>query len=487
MPPDTPRQLLPGGTRGAVLGKLFPPENEYRRDPVGWVEDRLHEHLWSKQREVAQSVVEHRYTAVQSCHGAGKSFLASRLACWWIDSHPPAEAFVVWTAPTFPQVNAIVGREIRHAHRKAGLPGRITLDAHWYLGDDQLVGYGRKPADYDQAAFQGIHARYVLVVIDEACGVPKTLYDAVDSLATNEHARVLAIGNPDDPASHFHDVCKPGSGWTMIRIDGLRTPNFTDEHVPEELRDLLLSPTWVRERRKRWGEGSPLWMAKVRGAFPELSDDALISPAWIRAAQERHLPGDEPGQYGFDIARFGTDETVGYRNRGGVVRLAHAARKHDTMRSAGEIARLLRVDDVPAWVDVIGLGAGVFDRLVEQELPVYAFNAAERATDPVRFSNRRAEVYWHARELFSRGEVDLDPGDEELASQLGSIRYGIDSRGRIYIESKDDMRKRGISSPDRADAFVMSTIELSRWDWLTSAAGDIEYAGITDGMLDEQY
>jgi hypothetical protein len=130
--------------------------------------------MWSKQQEIAESVVEHRYTAVKSCHDSGKSFTASRLAAWWLDVHPPGEAFVVTTAPTTAQVEAILWREIGKAHRKGDLAGRITLDAKWYIGQE-LVAYGRKPADYDQAAFQGIHARYVLIIIDEACDVPKSL------------------------------------------------------------------------------------------------------------------------------------------------------------------------------------------------------------------------------------------------------------------------------------------------------------------------
>jgi hypothetical protein len=152
-------------------------------------------------------VVRNRYSAIKASHDVSKSHTVSRLACWWIDVHPPGEAFVVTTAPTTAQVEAILWRYIGAAHRKAVLPRRVTLDAKWYIGQE-LVGYGRKPADYDQAAFQGIHARYVLVLIDEAGGVPKSIFDAVDALATNIDARVVAVGNPDDPSSHFGTICK---------------------------------------------------------------------------------------------------------------------------------------------------------------------------------------------------------------------------------------------------------------------------------------
>ena len=205
---------------------LDPPENPYVRDPVGWVTSTLGEFWWSGQHRMAQSVVENRYSAFKASHDVSKSHTMSRLALWWIDVHPPGEAFVVTTAPTTPQVEAILWRYMGNAHRKAGLPGRITLDAKWYIGNE-LVAYGRKPADYDPAAFQGIHARYVLVIIDEAGGVPKSIFDAVDALATNIDARVVAVGNPDDPASHFATICKPGSGWHVETISAFDTPAYT--------------------------------------------------------------------------------------------------------------------------------------------------------------------------------------------------------------------------------------------------------------------
>jgi hypothetical protein len=105
---------------------------------------------------MAQSVVDNRYSAFKASHDVSKSHTMSRLALWWIDVHPPGEAFVVTTAPTTPQVEAILWRYMGNAHKKVGLPGRITLDAKWYIGNE-LVAYGRKPADYDPAAFQQHH------------------------------------------------------------------------------------------------------------------------------------------------------------------------------------------------------------------------------------------------------------------------------------------------------------------------------------------
>jgi len=116
--------------------------------------------------------------------------------------------------------------------------------------------------------------------------VPKSIFDAVDGLATDIDARVVAVGNPDDPASHFATICKPGSGWSVKKIGAFDTPAYTGEEVPDELLPLLgWSPRrGVEERKKRWGVNSPIYQSKVLGAFPDISDDSLILPKWIEAA-----------------------------------------------------------------------------------------------------------------------------------------------------------------------------------------------------------
>jgi len=246
---------------------------KYVQDPVGFISEVLHEFPWSKQREIALSVRDNRHTAVPSAHDTGKSFIAARLAAWWLSVHPAGEAFVVTTAPTFAQVRAILWREINRAHAKGGLPGRVN-QTEWHIGNE-MVAFGRKPADYDESAFQGIHARYVLVILDEACGIPKQLWDAAETLATNEGCRILAIGNPDTPLSEFARNCERGTDWHVIDVDGLASPNFTDEDVPDEIRPMLISPTWVEERKKAWGEDSAVYQSKVRGKFPKVPAGAV--------------------------------------------------------------------------------------------------------------------------------------------------------------------------------------------------------------------
>ena len=186
---------------------------------------------------------------------------------------------MVTSAPTFYQVRAILWREIGRAVKKGKLPGRVN-QTEWWL-NDELVAFGRKPADYDDDAFQGIHSRYVLVVLDEAGGIPASIWIGADTITTNENSRILAIGNPDSPLTEFKRKFD-GDSWNAIHIDGYETPNFTtefedaiatgelDPDVASELRDVLLSRVWVDERREEWGEDSNLYESKVRGRFPEV-------------------------------------------------------------------------------------------------------------------------------------------------------------------------------------------------------------------------
>ena len=258
-------------------------QNKYMQDPELWVRERLQQSVWSKQRDILLSVRDHRRTAVHSCHGIGKSHVAALAISWWLDSHPPGEAFVVTTAPTTAQVRAILWRYVRRFHKSVGLPGRVN-QTEWLI-DEEIVAYGRKPADQDESAFQGIHARYVLVVIDEACGVPEQLWVAADALATGPDCRILAIGNPDNSATHFFKVCQPGSGWNTMGISAFDSPNFTGEPVSETVAASLVSKVWVDEKKQDWGEDNALYRSKVLGEFSVDAADTVVRASDVAACR----------------------------------------------------------------------------------------------------------------------------------------------------------------------------------------------------------
>lgn len=454
--------------RSASWGPAFTPEvfarRRYLQDPVRWVRERLNEFLWSKQREIMESVRDHRKTAVHSCHEIGKSFIAARICTWWIDNHPPGEAVVVTSAPTARQVRQILWKEIGRAQSK-GLAGR-TNQTSWLIemptGKEETVAFGMKPSDTDPAAFQGIHAKWVLVIFDEACGIPggkgttHTLWEAADSLIANDYSRFLAIGNPDDPTSQFAEHCKPGSGWNVIGIGAYETPNFTGELVPESLKPLLIGKVYVEEKKHKWGEKNPLFISKVLGKFPESTTDGLIPISYVLAAQARELPTGIPDELGVDVGAGG-DKNVVARRQGPVVRIIRRDQVADTMVSCGNLLHdLKKTGATRAKVDYIGIGRGLVDRAKEQKAPVLGINVGEGAIDKESFQNLRAEGYWNLRERFIEGNIDIDEQDEDLAAQLVDLKYKRSSSGKILIEGKDEIKRRGKPSPDEADSVMLA-------------------------------
>ena len=189
-------------------------------------------------------------------------------------------------------MRAILWRYIRRVHRIGKLPGRVN-QTEWHI-DDEMVAFGRKPADHDESAFQGIHARYVLVILDEACGVPEQLWIAADALTTNTDCRILAIGNPDNPASHFRRVCTPGSGWHVIGISGFDSPNLTGETMPDDVALALVSREWVEEKLREWGEDNPLYRSKVLGEFSDDAPTRSSAPRTCRRAGSTARPRTRP-------------------------------------------------------------------------------------------------------------------------------------------------------------------------------------------------
>src|SRR5262249_44798244 len=149
---------------------------------------------------------------------------------------------------------------------------------------------GRKPPDYSESAFQGVHRKFVLVILDEACGIPEWLWTAVETITTGPHCRIVAIGNPDDPSSHFRRVCTEAPGWVPFKISVFDSPNFTGEDVPQEVRDALTSVQWQLDRKAEWGESNPLYTAKVLGEWPTDNPWSVVRLSDLYACRIADVP-----------------------------------------------------------------------------------------------------------------------------------------------------------------------------------------------------
>jgi hypothetical protein len=432
------------------------------------VTERLQQAVWSKQRDILQSVRDHRRTAVHSCHGIGKSHVAALAISWWLDAHPPGEAFVVTTAPTTAQVRAILWRYVRRFHKSVGLPGRVN-QTEWLI-DEEIVAYGRKPADQDESAFQGIHARYVLVVIDEACGVPEQLWVAADALATGPDCRILAIGNPDNSATHFFKVCQPGSGWNTLSISAFDSPNFTGEPVSEAVAASLVSKVWVEEKKLDWGEDNALYRSKVLGQFSVDAADTVVRASDVAACridpETKYSPADlSPVELGVDVGG-GSDETVIRERRGILAGREWRIRTDRPEKIAPLVLRALRISGATkVKIDSIGVGFGVIGELRnaarrgEHQAQIIGVNVSANPRDKKKFVNLRAEMWWTiGREFSSSGFWDLSQMEnpDTACAQLLWPRWFLDSKGRIQVEPKDDIIKRCGRSPDNADALLLA-------------------------------
>jgi hypothetical protein len=291
---------------------------------------------------------------------------------------------------------------------------------------------------------------------------------------SSQHARVLYLGNPTNTAGTFHKSFQI-PGYSKIHISAFDTPNFTafgitiedirqntwQEKITGDLpRPYLITPEWVYDKYLRWGEGNPMWDSRVLGEFPEQGEDTLIPQRYVEAAAIRNvetLP-EHPEQIGIDVARFGSDKTEFCYRKGPKVMEWQSYNHMDTMQTAQHASTFATLfPQSVVGIDEIGVGAGVLDRLM-QLLPnreVYGVNVGQQAFDTEHFLNLRAEIFWALRERFIQGDIQI-PHDEDLMAQLEGLKFKYTSRGQIQIESKEDMKKRGLPSPDKADALAIA-------------------------------
>ncbi|MGJ5804344.1 PhoH family protein [Streptomyces europaeiscabiei] len=485
-----------------------------RADPKWFFNHYLGIDPWYKQIEIARSIRDNRITTVRSCHGSGKSYIAARIALWFLLSHTNSK--VVTTAPTMRQVKQVLWRELRTAHATSkypfpGKPLTTQLDVAdgWFA-----IGVTGKDAD----AMNGFHAEHLLVIVDEAAGVGEEIFAAIDSLASSANSRICYIGNPTSIGGTFYESHRVRI-TNKITVSAWDTPNFTEndikrcevhdcknEHHPAEqlveaieskrplkvANPFLVSPIWAYERIFKWGIGTPLWDSRVEGCFPSAGEHTLIPLNLIEYAMEperqEQVPAGLP-RVGVDVARTGSDQSAIARRDGYRVQPIRAFHTPDTTVLNDELRMIEPLNpDMVMFIDVIGVGGPVFDnalRQAEEQSAVHRFvpvNVSESPTvkDPgpgeVQFANLRSELWWNFARLVINKKVAL-PDDDELKLELSSVEYTI-RKGKVTIEEKKDTKKRIGRSPDKADAVIMSFFP---------DPGKIEYNPEDDQELDDSY
>lgn len=469
-----------------------------------FIHDHLQEETWSLQREIIRSVEVNRFTAVKSCHGPGKSFIASRIAASWIGRYKAGSAFVVTSAPSEPQVKAILWREINKAFKakkKMFPPGSRVNQKEWWI-EGELVAFGRKPQDQDPAAFQGIHQDYLLVIFDEASGMPDDLWNAAVALMTNDNCRFLAIGNPDIPETRFEKICQPGSGWKVIHIPAWATPNFTGEKVSPELANRLVSKQWVKDAEQEYGKDSPLYRSKVDAEFPVDSEDGVVPASKAlrcRVAKELSASDLLPVTLGVDVGAGG-DATVIRERRGRKAGRVWRNRSRDSETVTNLIVHaILETGASKVRIDSAGIGWGVVGhvraklRELKIECRVLKVNVSQKSTKEKRFPKLRDQLWWEVgRDNSVNGYWDLSECDDRTMADLLAVKYEIDAQGRVKIEKKEDTKERLKRSPDDADALLLAFYDgrgmgadfLDAWDKMLREQGREQEA---DELQDRDY
>lgn len=443
-------------------------------DPTWFIENALGDTLWSAQEEICRAIVKHERVAVPAAFGVGKTFLAARIALWFLYSHSPAK--VISTAPTNRQVKDLLWSELRTAHRKSKIElGGSPLQLSLTLNDDHYA-IGFSTQDYDIDKFTGYHSPNQIVIFDQASGLPKTFYDAAEGLMTSANVKWLCISNTATSDGEFANICMPNrktayGDWHVIPIKATESPNVL---AGKNIFPGLIAYDWVEKRRKAWGEADPLYKIFVEAKFIDSAEMTVLTAALIDQMEKLnpwYLAGveEETIEAGIDVARSGLDKTVLSFRRGNQLLRVKSLTGHNNAQITGivkdETIRIQNKYDTPVTafkVDVIGFGADVYDRLIEENMPAIAVNNASSAMDDERFINVRAEMAWSFRDRLdhyqaSMKECEIEEMDRErLLADMAAMRYEISQKGRVQIIDKKALKKILGRSPDHWDSVVMA-------------------------------
>jgi len=394
-----------------------------------------------------------RKISVRSGHGVGKSTASSWAMLWFFLTRSPVK--VVVTAPTsaqlFDAMFAELKRWINELPELLNNMIEVKQDRIVFKSAPNEMFISARTSRAEQPeALQGIHSEHVMLVADEASGVPEAVFEAAAGSMSGHNAVTLLLGNPTRSSGFFFDTHNRLSGeWTTFRVSCTDSPRVSDEYVSEMM--------------SRYGEDSNAFRIRVLGEFPRSDDDTMIPMELIDGARQRDVTHNKyaPVVWGLDVARFGSDSSaLCKRQANAVIEKIRVWKNLDLMQLTGAVVaeyEALEEGNRPSeiLVDSIGLGAGVVDRLMELGLPARGINVSESPSFGTQYRNLRAELWAKAKAWLERRDCFL-PADERLISELATVRYKFASNGKLQIESKDDIRRRGLPSPDVADAFVLT-------------------------------
>lgn len=421
----------------------------YRGDPVKFVRNVLNENPLPWQEKLLRKIAAgKRRISVRAGHGVGKSTVCSWAIVWVMCTRFPQKC--VMTAPTAGQLFDALFSELKAQVNKLPpvlrdsfdvLSDRISLKA----APESSFASARTSSSERPEALAGIHSENVLLIVDEASAVPEAVFEAAAGSMSGHSACTILIGNPTRNSGLFYRTHHElASDWETMHVSCLDIP--------------LVSRDFVEQIKATYGEGSNAYRIRVLGEFAVADNDTLIAAELVDAAMGRDVPVDvsDGMVYGLDVARFGTDRSALCKRKGNVVMEVKSWGGLDLMQLVGAVVNEARTDNpVEICVDTIGLGSGVADRLREMGYNVRDVNVAESSAMNPNANKLRDELWLAVKDWLATRTVRI-PNDQALRHELVAPRYNFSSSGKIVVESKDAMKKRGMRSPDLADAVCLT-------------------------------
>ena len=426
---------------------------QYEDDPVLFVKEVLEAEPLPYQAEFLEAIARgERKISIRSGHGTGKSTAASWAMLWYLLMRFPNK--VVVTAPTSGQLFDALFAELKRWINELPKPvqqlltvksDRVEVSA---AASEAFISARTSRAETPEA-LAGVHSENVLLVVDEASGVPEQVFEAAAGSMSGHAATTILLSNPTrSSGTFFESQNRMSSSWWTRRWSCVDSPLVSDE--------------FVEEMRLRYGEESNAFRIRVLGEFPLADDDTIIPFHLVESATHRDVEVAEETKavWGLDVARFGSDCTALCKRQGPVVTEIRSWRGLDLMQTVGRV--VAEYEGLPPsrrpgeiLVDSIGVGSGVVDRLRELNLPVRGVNVSESPSMGETYMNLRSELWFKTKGWLEDRSCKI-PKNDQLMAELTSIRYSFTSSGKMKAESKDEMRKRGLASPDLADALCLT-------------------------------
>lgn len=457
----------------AALQKAREWRDRYRWDIIAFVREELHvePHAWQLEvlRDYSSRV---RRLSIRSGHRVGKTTLLAWMILHHILFFAPQKTQV--TAPTEKQLFNALWSEVKKWNTKLRPELADMIEIKQGLAElKESPGISFTTCATSRAetpeALAGIHSDWVLLIGDEASGIPEPVFESAVGSMAGEHAMTILTGNPVRTQGLFFDTHTKLAGdgtkgtWKCHHISCLDVPQQVTEDFVDDI-------------KMRYGENSNQFRVRVLGEFPVSDDDTVIPFDLVEAALHRDVTTNTaaPIIWGVDCARFGRDKSaLAKRQQNRLLEPIRWWVKLDTMELAARVK--LEWDETPTHqrpveinVDVIGIGAGVVDRLRQLGLPARGINVSESPAlrDKDKYANLKADLWFRGRAWFAAKDCALpdEYGNHrrandgiDLVGELTRVKYRFRKGSqKLEIETKDEIKKRGMESPDGADAFMLT-------------------------------